>query len=139
MKFNKEKKKKNEGGNRGEGSSSSGANKRKWNNNNSSSNNFKSRNSGGKPGETKKRTEACKECGRNHSGACLKGNNVCFNCGQEGHISPNCSAPKRNGCFNCGALDHQARNCPKKNTAGGNRRRGPSGGNLTINGPPTQN
>ena len=101
---------------------------------------FWGRSGNGKDGN--KRIEPCKECGKNHSGRCLKGKNVCFNCGQEGHISSSCPAPRRNGCFVCGALDHQARNCPKKSTTGGSGGsgvRGTGGGNLTIAGPPTPN
>lgn len=46
----------------------------------------------------KKRVEECMNCGKNHLGVCLKGNKVCFKCGQKGHISPNYSNQKIEEC-----------------------------------------
>ena len=108
VKYNKEQKgKKNEGTKRVEGSisgSGSSNNKRKWNNNNNK----------GRENEAKRKVEVCRKCGKNHIGACLKGRNVCYNCGQEGHIALNYTSPKKIECFICGTLDHQVRNYPKK-------------------------
>ena len=41
---------------------------------------------------------------------------MCFNCGERGHISPNCSKPKGRTCFNCEQPGHMARDCtqPKR-------------------------
>lgn len=90
MKYNLEQKRNNGGMQRGE---SSGNNKE------------------GKEGNLKK-TCTCKNCGKNYSGMCLKGRNVCFKCGQERHIALNCTNPRNDACFVCGALDHQTLNCP---------------------------
>ncbi|CAL1403725.1 unnamed protein product [Linum trigynum] len=38
----------------------------------------------------------------------------CYNCGEEGHMAVNCSAPrKRKPCTMCGSLDHVAKQCNK--------------------------
>lgn len=122
--YHQEKKKKtNEGGSSG----GSNSNKRKWKDNTES---------GDKSGDNRKKGEACANCGKKHQGVCLKGKGVCFNCGQEGHISPNCPSPKKiPGCFSCGSLEHQIRNCPKKNAERGSNNRGNSSGALAIKGP----
>ena len=114
-----------EGGNKAEVASGSGnLPKRK---------SFNPGNTGVKQGDPKRRTEACKTCGKSHMGVCLKGKAVCYNCGQEGHLSPNCPNPKKNqGCFVCGSMDHMARNCPKKGLEG-NKSSG--SGQLAITGP----
>lgn len=87
IKYNKEHKKKKNitGGQKGKGSSGSNNNKRKWNNNNY-----------GKDSDSNKNVQACKKCGKNHMGICLKEKNMCYNCGQEGHIAPNYTNPKKN-------------------------------------------
>lgn len=39
---------------------------------------------------------------------------ACYNCGEEGHISVNCTLAKRKKpCFVCGSLEHHARQCTK--------------------------
>ena len=35
----------------------------------------------------------CSRCGKAHSGQCLQGRNVCYRCGQPGHIQRFCQAP----------------------------------------------
>ena len=72
----------------------------------------------------------------------MKGKRVCYNCGQEGHIAPNCPNPKKGACFTCGSKDHLARDCPKKGSGGlgqGGNRGNNSGNTLTITGPPATN
>lgn len=111
--YHREKKNKSkvDGGLKTEGASGSGnGQKRKA---------FNSGNTGVKQGDPQKRMKACKNCGKTHLGVCLKGKAVCYNCGQEGHISPNCPSPKKNhGCFVCGSTDHMVKNCPKKGVEG---------------------
>lgn len=70
-----------------------------------------------------KKKQACGKCGKNHSGECMWGKNVCYNCGQEGHLSPNCPKPKKGGCFACGGMGHRVKTCPKKKTDGGSGRK----------------
>lgn len=94
---------------------------------------FNPGNTGVKQGDPKRRTEACKTCEKSHMGVCLKGKAVCYNCGQEGHLSPNCPNPKKNqGCFVYGLNDHMARNCPKKGLEGNTSS---CSGKLAITGP----
>lgn len=42
--------------------------------------------------------------------------NCCFRCGEEGHISRNCSKPKtwNIDCWSCGEKGHLSRECPQK-------------------------
>lgn len=58
----------------------------------------------------------CKKCGKNHMETCLKGKNVYYNCGYEGHITLNCPNLKNRGCYTCRATNHLVRNCPNKRT-----------------------
>ena len=38
----------------------------------------------------------------------------CFNCGERGHFSKDCSKPKRDyDCYNCGESGHVSGDCPK--------------------------
>ena len=64
------------------------------------------------------------------------GQNCCFNCGKPGHISRDCSEPKKGGgrgggggggrdCYNCGKSGHISRDCPEPKSKGG---RGGGGG-----------
>jgi hypothetical protein len=41
----------------------------------------------------------------------------CYNCNELGHVSVNCTKPRRNVCYNCGQAGHISRNCtqPKRN------------------------
>lgn len=48
---------------------------------------------------------------------------MCYNCDQEGHLSPNCPKPKKRGCFACGRTGHRVKTCPKKKTGGGSGRK----------------
>nr|APU93382.1 putative gag-pol polyprotein [Marshallia obovata] len=69
----------------------------------------------GKNGDkTKKLKESspttCSKCGRNHSGECRAGLNICYRCGKEGHFANNCPEKK---CFECGKMGHTKINCPK--------------------------
>lgn len=43
----------------------------------------------------------------------------CFNCSEYGHISTQCTKPKRNrgACYRCGSGDHRIERCPKPDTA----------------------
>ena len=131
-KYHQEKKnKKTEGGHKEGSSGGSNSNKRKWNSASNTNNTMVT-----KQGEPKKKSEVCRNCGKNHSGVCLKGKNACYRCGQEGHIAPNCPTPRKSqGCFACGAADHQIKNCPKKGIDAGSRNRGSTGGKLLIGGP----
>ena len=65
----------------------------------------------------KKKIETCVNYGKAHLGVCLKGRRVCYRCGQNGHITPNCT--KKQGCYNCGAADHQFKKCKQKGNLGG--------------------
>ena len=70
----------------------------------------------------------CKECTaakkarfaeKDGSGGKKGGNETgptkCFNCGGLGHLSRECSEPKKAfACYNCGEEGHQSRNCPKQ-------------------------
>lgn len=39
----------------------------------------------------------------------------CFNCGEVGHISADCSKPAmKMACYNCGENGHKSRECPKE-------------------------
>ncbi|WMV49829.1 hypothetical protein MTR67_043214 [Solanum verrucosum] len=37
----------------------------------------------------------CPKCGKNHTGKCLAGKEVCFGCGQSGHRVKNCPSSKK--------------------------------------------
>ncbi|XP_074649422.1 uncharacterized protein LOC141904691 [Tubulanus polymorphus] len=51
----------------------------------------------------------------------------CFNCGEEGHISKQCSKKRQSysggdkSCYNCGESGHISRECPTGGSGGGNR------------------
>lgn len=39
---------------------------------------------------------------------------ACYNCGEEGHITVNCTlARRKKPCFVCGSLEHHAKQCTK--------------------------
>ena len=43
------------------------------------------------------------------------GSKRCFNCGQGGHLSADCTVPPGNtACYNCGAEGHKSNACPSK-------------------------
>ena len=84
----------------------------------------------------KKQNVSCKNCGKNHTGECLKGKFVCYKCGQEGHISPNCPNPRMNsGCFMCESTEHRVKDCPKRRVEAGSVNTGTGSGTLAIKGP----
>ncbi|GMQ05766.1 hypothetical protein CsSME_00050657 [Camellia sinensis var. sinensis] len=61
----------------------------------------------------------CKQCGRAHTGVCHVGTDLCFRCGQKGHLVKDCTVPKMTNlgdtraCFNCGQPGHLARDCTR--------------------------
>ncbi|XP_028071133.1 uncharacterized protein LOC114273529 isoform X2 [Camellia sinensis] len=61
----------------------------------------------------------CKQCGRAHTGVCHAGTDLCFRCGQKGHLVKDCTVPKMTNlgdtraCFNCGQPGHLARDCTR--------------------------
>ncbi|KAL4579493.1 hypothetical protein LXL04_015642 [Taraxacum kok-saghyz] len=57
----------------------------------------------------------CSKCNKKHTGECMMGKNVCYKCGQPGHIMNNC--PGKRACYNCGSTEHLANNCPKPKNA----------------------
>jgi len=102
--------------------------------------NFSGRNrgSGGGKGGGRDRDDddAFANFGRNRGGG--GGDQECFNCGEVGHMSRDCDAPRkpkgggksRGGsdqeCFNCGQVGHMSRDCdePRKPKGGGRGDRG---------------
>ena len=98
------------------------------------------RNTRSRPGGGKKQVAQCGNCGKNHSGECLKGKFVCYRCGQEGHISPNCPNPRMNrGCFKCGSTEHKVKDCPKKGGDTGSASKGKGSGTLVTTEPTSTN
>merc|ERR1719440_2677709 len=65
------------------------------------------------------KTEASERKPRGGGGRLGRGGRpqVCYNCGQEGHISAECPNPKVEGgvkkCYNCGELGHISADCPQ--------------------------
>ena len=53
----------------------------------------------------------CRKCGKEHSGECRLGTNLCFRCGKAGHHYQKC--PNTHRCHNCGGRGHKARDCKK--------------------------
>lgn len=88
----------------------------------------------------KKQVVQCGNCEKNHSGECLKGKFVCYKCGKEGHISPNCPNPRMNsGCFMCGSMEHKVNDCPKRRMKAGSMTTGKGSGTLAITRPTSTN
>lgn len=45
----------------------------------------------------------------------------CYNCGEQGHIAPNCQKESRprGSCYKCGEMGHTIKTCPKENRSEG--------------------
>ncbi|CAJ0957452.1 unnamed protein product, partial [Mesorhabditis belari] len=53
----------------------------------------------------------------------------CFNCGEEGHRSADCTQPRKSrGCFNCGQEGHRSNDCPEPRKPRDGAGRGAGGG-----------
>ncbi|GMR53785.1 hypothetical protein PMAYCL1PPCAC_23980, partial [Pristionchus mayeri] len=83
------------------------------------------------------RPRGCFNCGQegHRSSDCTEPrkerSNACFNCGQEGHRGSECPEPKKersNACFNCGQEGHRSSECPEPR-----RERGGGGGGACFN------
>ncbi|GMP65818.1 hypothetical protein CsSME_00026458 [Camellia sinensis var. sinensis] len=61
----------------------------------------------------------CRQCRQAHTGVCHIGTDLCFRCGQKGHLVKDCTVPKMinlgdtRACFNCGQPEHLARDCTR--------------------------
>jgi hypothetical protein len=60
--------------------------------------------------------------------------NACFNCSKEGHMSRDCTEPRKAGgapgggaCFKCGEMGHKSFDCPQGGGGGGGGRGGRGG------------
>ncbi|GMP74464.1 hypothetical protein CsSME_00031874 [Camellia sinensis var. sinensis] len=59
----------------------------------------------------------CRQCRRANTSVCHAGTELCFHCGQKGHLVKDCTVSKMTNlrdtraCFNCGQLEHLARDC----------------------------
>jgi cellular nucleic acid-binding protein len=53
----------------------------------------------------------CVKCGKEHLGECRIGTDLCYRCGEAGHISYNCPTLK---CNFCGTREHKAKDCRKE-------------------------
>merc|ERR1712126_535422 len=55
------------------------------------------------------------------------GDRACYNCGESGHLSRDCSKPRQGGggrsmtCYNCNEEGHMSRDCPQGGRGGGGR------------------
>ncbi|XP_061351788.1 uncharacterized protein LOC133296747 [Gastrolobium bilobum] len=54
------------------------------------SGNFKKNNAPGQSSVGRQSFSACSTCGKNHTGVCRRGNNLCYKCGQPGHFISDC-------------------------------------------------
>lgn len=74
----------------------------------------------------------CPKCNKKLTGECMMGRNVCYKCGQPGHMMNNC--PRNKTCYNYDSAEHLANNCPKPKNVhpikaiAGTNRNGPEAG-----------